>query len=181
MVERAPVRELSPRRGRKILSYSSNLITLTKKMSKFWSFHQSITPSDFFPQNFPGHARYLIRKPHIFFWVLDNPQQNLLGGSKDMLTFVKFSNKYVRTILRLDFPCSCAIKYYSSRRESILSIYKLIGEACSRQGAKPPAGPQKFALLFESDHFFNKKCQNLVMCAHLDSIRTFSTEFSWTC
>ena len=53
---RAPVRELCPRRGRKILIYSSNLITFSKKNDKIWSLHQSITPSELFPQNFPGQS-----------------------------------------------------------------------------------------------------------------------------
>ena len=47
--------------------------------------------------------------------------------------------------------------------------------------AKPPAGLQNFALLFESDHFFKKNVKILIIPADLDPIITFSTEFSWTC
>ena len=49
---------------------------------------------------------------------------------------------------------------YSRARGSTSHCYKAkLGEACSRQGAKPPAGPQNFDLLFESDHFFKKNAK----------------------
>ena len=77
-----------------------------------------------------------------------------------MLTFVKFSNKYVPTILLLDFPCSCAIKYYSSRRESILSLYKpynslLVGRAPVR--VLSPRRGRKILLYSSNLITFSKK------------------------
>ena len=55
LVGRAPVRELSPRRGRKILIYSSNLITFSKKMPKSGSRKMSefeLNPMFFFRISF---------------------------------------------------------------------------------------------------------------------------------
>ena len=44
-----------------------------KKMSKSWSQHNTLRLPQLFPQNFPGHARYLIiRKLHSCFFVLDS-------------------------------------------------------------------------------------------------------------
>ena len=63
------------------------------------------------------------------------------------------------------FARSGCRKDCSSIRESMLSLYKpcnsFLGGACSRQGAEPPAGPQNFDLLFESDHFFKKNVKIL--------------------
>ena len=73
-----------------------------------------------------------------------------------MTNFVKFSNKYVPTILTLDLPWSCAIKDYSSRRESILSLYKPCKTLTLQ--AKLPAGRPRW-----------KKCQNDAQRLHFSS------------
>ena len=123
VVGRAPVRVLSPGRGRKILTYFSNLITFSKKCKKNWPFHQTYVHPQLLPHNFPGHARYLIRKLHIFseFWTilskicwLDQKICSLLWNFP--------INSYRPFWLSISLLFH--IKYYSSRRERILSLYK---------------------------------------------------------
>ena len=104
-------------------------------------------------------------KAEYFIFVLDNSHQNLTIGSKVITNFVKISTKYLKALLTLDLPWSCAIKYYSSRRESILSLYKPFSWTprwCQRMRLD-----LKY-LIFEPPHNFldeileisSKNCQN---------------------
>ena len=84
----------------------------------------AITTARTFSTEFSQTWRCDHSKAEYFIFVLDNSHQNPCAGSKDMINFVKCSTKYVKPLLTLDLPWSCAIKDYSSRRESILSLYK---------------------------------------------------------
>ena len=103
-----------------------------------------------------------------------------------MTNFVKFSNKYLTPFLTLDLPWSCAIKDYSSRRESILSFYKpcitLFQCALAWQVLLMPGHAVPFIWIeyTSTRATFSKK---LIMSTNLWTARTFSTEFSqtWRC
>ena len=114
--------------------------------------------------------------------VLYDFHQILTIESRDIIIFVKKIPKYVTHLLLQVLPGlgveRIALRYEKAFSVSTSHLNSFTGGACSRQGAKPPAGPQNFDLLFESDHFFKRKCQKFDHFSFLAPRKSRLSEFS---